>query len=468
MSRLTKYGDKKLSLYKYGTYGVGSFGINFVWAMINLFFTTYITDCVFPNNPKAVFIVGIIILLSMIFDGITDVFMGIIIDRTKSRFGKARPWLIRAAIPLAISYVLLFTVPGNIGDIYKLVYIFLLYNITGAIFYTAISIPFTTIAIMMTRDQMEIGFLSMVREVFAGFVSIAAPFLAPIILNANGGYTSPYAWTLLITICSGILFACVILTFFTCPEKYYNLEEQKNKEKIKLKENFKLLLANKYWIIITLYAVVHFVKAGFDASTLYYVRYILLDIDNAKNYYGLLTTAGAACTGAGFIFIPILMKKKGKQFTCLIGLIVNTIGNLILIINPFSFTLAIISSGLKMLGHAPSAILIFALITDTIEYGEWKTGKRTEGLVNSAASFGMKLGAGIGSALILCTLALTRYDQSLAINQPDTAISGIKLLYIYFPLILNFIGFYLMMKFDLDKHYDNIVKELRERKAKEA
>ena len=122
-------------------------------------------------------------------------------------------------------------------------------------------------------------------------------------------------------------------------------------------------------------------------------------------------------------------------------------------------------TAVKGLGFAPLLTTSLAMIADTVEYGQWKTGHRTEGLINSSAGFGMKLGTGIGTIVLSAVLALGHYDVTLGAAQPASALTGFQFLIIFFPMILGLLGVVVLYFFDLDKHYDTIVKELEERQA---
>lgn len=140
--------QSKLSFLERFAYGTGDFAGNIVYSAISIFLVYYYTDVVHVNAAA----VGGIMLVSRIFDGMSDIIMGIIVDRTKSKYGKARVWLARLAIPYAVSAVVLFAVPENASETFKLIYIFLSYNLVSTVIFTAINVPYATMNAMMTQN----------------------------------------------------------------------------------------------------------------------------------------------------------------------------------------------------------------------------------------------------------------------------------------------------------------------------
>lgn len=142
------------------SYGCGDFGCNIIYTAMSAFLMLYYTD----YAGVSAIAVGTIMMVSRIFDGISDVIMGVIVDRTKSRFGKARPWLLRMCVPFAISGVLLFSVPTSWAQTPKLVYVFITYNLVSTIIFTAINVPYSALNALMTQDPYERSVLSVFRK----------------------------------------------------------------------------------------------------------------------------------------------------------------------------------------------------------------------------------------------------------------------------------------------------------------
>ena len=146
-----KSTNKGLSIFERFAYGCGDFGCNIIYTAMSVFLLKYYVD--YAGVSAAA--VGTIMLISRLFDGVSDLIMGIIVDRTKSKHGKARPWILRMAIPFAVSGILLFAVPTSWGTAAKLVYVFITYNLVSTVIYTAINVPYSTLNALMTQNPYE-------------------------------------------------------------------------------------------------------------------------------------------------------------------------------------------------------------------------------------------------------------------------------------------------------------------------
>ena len=153
----------KISFWERFSYGCGDLGCNIIYSAMSAFLLFYYTDYVHISAG----IVGTIMLVSRIFDGVTDLIMGVIVDRTKSKMGKCRPWILRMAIPFAIAGILLFSVPSGLGQTAKIAYIFITYNLVSSVIYTAINVPYATLNALITQDQYERSVLSIFRMILA-------------------------------------------------------------------------------------------------------------------------------------------------------------------------------------------------------------------------------------------------------------------------------------------------------------
>lgn len=170
----TKHNDpnQKLGWGERIGYGTGQLGMNAINGILGSFLTIYFTNAAFLDAG----IIATIIAISKVFDGISDLIMGNIVDRTHSKFGKARVWLMRMCIPFAIATVLLFYVPQNFPTMAKYVYVFILYNLVNAVFYTSMLVPYYSMISLMTKNPYERGMLGNVQQIFQT--------LANVIINA--------------------------------------------------------------------------------------------------------------------------------------------------------------------------------------------------------------------------------------------------------------------------------------------
>jgi GPH family glycoside/pentoside/hexuronide:cation symporter len=383
--------------------------------------------------------------------------MGMVVDRTKSKHGKARPYLLWLAIPFAIAAVLLFTVP-DISDTGIIIYIFFTYNI-AILIYTAIEIPHGSLNALITHDQHVRSELNVTRMIGA-YVAILAisNFTVPIVEFFGGGQQG-WIYTFIVF---GIVAAIIyFITFATTKERTSPSTSEQKQEKKPILQSVKALFRNKYWFIITLVFMLMYIYNGLSSgAAIYYADYIL----GNSAIVGLVITAASLMTLLGMFLVVPITKKYGKRNTAIVGCFIAIVGSLIFFIDPSSLTVVIIGQVIRGFGKAAVMGVLFAMLADTVEYGEWKTGVRDEGLVYSGASMGIKIGTGFGSAFIGWGLALGGYVGGQAV-QPDSALFMINVLFIYLPIIISILMIVLLLLFKLDKEYPQILRELKERNS---
>ncbi|MDE5415145.1 MFS transporter [Alkalihalobacterium chitinilyticum] len=433
-------------------YGMGFFGIILIWTMVGTFLTFYYTDVAGISAG----VVGTLMLVARLLDGFTDVGMGALVDRTKSKYGKARPWILWMAIPFAVSGVLLFSVP-DLSTNGKIVYAYVTYFLL-ILMYTAISIPYKTLLGLMTQDQKGRTLVNVYTGVFTMLATILVMTLAQPIASSIGGNLG---WTVVAIAIGVIIIVNCLLAFRKTKERVDIETVAQSKEKIPFKTEFKALLSNKYWVIITLYCVIAYtLNALLSGAGIFYAQYIL----GSAGYFSLIALTLFLPTIVGFFFVGRLIARFGKRNIAIFVTCVAAFGSVIKLIDPNNLSIFLIGNAVQGFALLPIITFLYAMINDTTEYGEWKSGFRTAGLVNSAASFGMKVGAGIGGALIGWLLAFGGYVGSLA-EQSASAEMMIITLNIYLPLLLTILQLLFLWMYKLDKLYPNIVAEINERKA---
>lgn len=426
------------------SYGLGSFGIYAVSTWIGAFLTFYYTDEV----GIAATTVGTLMLLARLFDGITDVGMGSIVDKTKSKYGKARPWLFWMALPFAISTVLLFSVP-DFNYLGKVIYAHITYFLF-IIFFTMVAIPYKTLLGVMTLHQHSRSLSNIYTAIFTMVGNLIVMTLTQPLVGSMG-------WTNLALVYGILSIVTLFITFRVVKERVGSAK--RNTPVVRLTEGFQALIRNKYWLIITLYSLTFYATIGLtQGAVLYYSEYILGNI----NYYPFIGLALSGPMLLGLFFIGPVVRRFGKRNVTMAGGILFITGELIRILNPTDLTTFLIGSAVGGLGAMPGLALMIAMINDTVEYGEWKFQLRTEGLINSAASFGMKAGTGLGLALIGWLLGIGGYVGGLK-EQPLLANQMIIALNLYIPLVLTVLQMILLYFFKIDKLYPTILADLQKR-----
>ncbi len=438
------------------SYGCGDFGCNIIYTAMSTFLLFYYTD----YAEVSALTVGTIMMVSRVFDGISDIIMGVIVDRTKSKYGKARPWILRMCIPFAISGILLFSVPTGLGSTAKLVYVFVTYNLTSTVIYTAINVPYSSLNALMTQDPYERSVLSIFRNLLATAGTLAINTFTLPLVEKFGNNAS--AWTKTFIVFGFVSIAAFLLNFFGTRErvKSATIDADGKAADVPFVEGVKALFKNKYWIMMTGMLALFFLMSSVNGgATVYYAKDILGDRNLVSTINGIFNVVQIVA----MFFIAMLVKKLGKRNVFAIGLILDIVGMLILNYSGGVMAIIVVSSVIRGIGNACGGATMWAMVSDTIDYGEWKTGYRTEGLVNSACSFGYKIGNGVGSALLGVILEVGGYVGD-AVSQSASALRSIEISFVWIPIFVYVCGLIIMKFWQLDKEFPQIIADLQGRK----
>lgn len=442
---------QKISLGEKFGYGIGDLASNLVFSAIGTFMTFFYTDVAGITAAA----IGTMMLISRIFDGGSDIAMGFIIDRTKSKHGKARPWILRMAVPFGVTAVLLFSVP-DFSPTGKIIYAFITYNLMSTIIYTAINVPYGVMNSLITQDQYQRSVLNIFRMVLAMVGMLLVNALTIPLVKAFGDGEA--GWQKTFMLFGGISTVLFLITFGTTKERVKPADNDAKKD-VPFKDGMKALKTNYPWMILVVLCVFVFIGQGLFGSFIYYAQYIL----GSDGHVSLMMMAMVIPMIVGMIAMAPFIKKFGKRNVAMGGSIIAIIGQIVMLTAPTDLTTILIGMAIKGVAFGPLAGTMFAMVADTIEYGEWKSGVRTEGLVYSAASFGTKVGAGLGVALIGWTLSAGGYVGGAEV-QTESALSAIKMLFLYVPIVIAVVQFTLLAFYKLDKQYPQIVEELHNRK----
>ncbi|MBB6634624.1 MFS transporter [Cohnella thailandensis] len=435
---------------------MGQFALNIGTGLLGMI-TYYYTDIVGVSAG----IVGTIMLMTKAIDAFADVGMGVLVDRTRSKHGQARPWLLWMMVPLFASILLLFSVP-DIGRDAKIAYA-VATNILFFVFvYTPLSIPYVSLMALTTRNPADRGLMGAFRA-GAGYLAgmVVAIGFVPIV-NAMGG--GRLEWTMLAAIFGAIAAAGVYVAFRSTKEKY-NTQQLKDsgdvKKTLTLFSSFKLLFTNRYWLIIFSAGLLSQILFGLSATSgMYYAKYVWGDV----NLVSLMGGIGLIPVAIVFLASGPLMKRIGKRNTAVLGLAIGTLGILLRMMDPESISLGLVGSLVQAFGMIPLMIVLQPLNADTIEYGEWKHGQRIVGLTNSVNSFGGKIGAALGTAIIGWMLAWGHYVEG-ASEQSAAAKQMIITFNLHIPLAIYIVVAILLCFFSLEKQYTRILDDLEQRKG---
>lgn len=447
ISFASKHNDPKapLSWSERIGYGIGNYGMAWINGIMSAFFMLYLTNVAFINAGVA----GTIIALSKVFDGVSDLIMGRIVDRTKSKYGKAKIWLVRMCIPMAVSTLLLFFIPASMSTVVKYVYIFIMYNLVNSVFYTSMYVPYTSMNYLMTQNSYDRGILGNMNMIFQTLANITMNTFFLKWLSAFGGgeMFSQKAWTMTFMVIGLIVVASSIVCFFGTKERASELGQKEEKDQVSAMVAVKALFKNRYWVLMTICMfLIFFVIVMYAVAAAFYAQYVLGDIQ----LYGPINNALSIAQFAIMFLTPFFMKKFGKHRTYQVGLAAMLIGFAGTGLAGANLPLLIVFNAIKGIGLGASGGMAFGMVSDTIEYGKYKYGVLAVGMGNAGVSTAQKLGLGLGQAVLGWILAGAHFDPALP-TQTAAAQTAISFCYNWIPVICIVLCTVLMLFYKLDK-----------------
>lgn len=432
-------------------YGAGDAANNLAFTTATMFLLVYYTDVAGISAAAA----GTLLLVVRVFDAFADVFAGRVVDRTFSkRFGKFRPFIMFGSVPLLLLSAATFSVP-QIGESGMLLYAYLTYAALG-LAYSLVNIPYGSLAGAMTQVGTERAKLASARAIGGALVSAGlGVFIAPLIVPGADLQAIFTTMTLTFVVVGTVLY---FFTVFTAKEKV-----QRDVAHVTTKQSIETLKSNKPLLLLCLSSFL-FLTGMLALSTvqLYYLRDVLgsIQLYAAMSIIQLVLTFGLAG------FIPAIVRRFGKRNAYMSGAGFMIVGGLIILFAP-SGAVALGFSGLVIayVGIMLVNMLVWALEADTVEYGEWKTGVRTEGITYALFSFTRKTGQAVGGALAAYALAWGGYTAGAAV-QSEAAEFGIRAATGLIPAICALLALAVMFFYPLtDARHAEIVAEIAERRA---
>ncbi len=414
-------GNASISVKEKIGYGLGDTAANLVWRTLMIFLPIFYTD-VFGLSAAAV---GTLLLICRYWDGITDFIMGLISDRTKTRWGKYRPWILWTALPFGITTILTFTTP-DLSYSGKLIYAYVTYSAL-IIIYTANNIPYAALMGVMSSDPGERTSLSSYRFIFAFLGGLITQGLNIYLVAffGKGDAVKGYKYTM--TLFAGLAIIFFLITFFSTKERVKTIPRKRSS----LKEDVKDLLGNRPWVILFFFGILYVAYTTLKYSTLmYYFTYYVGNINYATAY--MIAGLVAAMVGASTTktITNWWGKKRVVNVFMISGLILSA---LFYFCTPSTIVLIFVLGILGEFFAAPVVALFFSMLADTADYSEWKTGRRATGLIFSAGTVAMKFGSGIAGAFTGWILMAFGYVAN--VTQAPEALLGIRLLMSLFPAL---------------------------------
>ncbi len=438
---------KYLKWYNKVGYGSGDMAGNVVYSFLSSFIMIYLTNIVGLNAG----VVGTLIAVSKLFDGVTDIFFGAMIDKTKSRLGKARPWMLYAYIGCAVTLVANFAIPTSMGKFAQYAWFFIAYTLLNAVFFTANNIAYAALVALVTKNSKERVEMGSWRFIFAFTTVLIIQSVTVKFVQILGG--GAYAWKVV-----AIVFAIVGLIVNTIsvfsvkelPEKELNDGAASvSEEKYGLVEAAKLLFSNKYYIMISVTYIVQQTYSAMLNMGIYYMTYVLLN----ENLYAVFSWAINIPLIIALIVTPMLVVRwKGLYKLNIAGYVIATIGRALVVVAAYmhSVPLMLLFTGVAAFGQGPWQGDMGAVVANCSEYTYLTKGKRIDGTMYSCTSFGTKLGGGIGTALTGWLLAASGFNGGV-VTQSASCLNMLHFMYLWLPVILSLIITFIMTKMNVEK-----------------
>ena len=434
---------KKVPLINKIAYALGTGGGNIFSQIAAAFLLQYYTDTALIGAGS----IATMFLVCRVFDGISDLIMGGIVDKTNTKIGKARPWLILSGPLLLLGIVLLMHVPAGASEGVKLVYAYATYIFMAVIVYTIYGIANTAMLPLMTHDKDESTMLATFSAIGNNLIGlIAGSLITPLVLNLG------WHWSSIILGAA----SCVLVLFSGLINKEEAAEGGEiRRETVPMKEQVKAVLKNRYFFLLLLVgATTLIMNANAIGAQIYYCNLVLGNM----GFMSTLMIAGQLPGLLILFLMPSIAKKWSKQAFLLIGSVLLILGFVITGLAGTNTSMIVAGTIIRSFGAGPLLSAVFALVPDVVEYGNWKFGVRSEGLISSAQSIGSKIGIGLGSALTGWILAGVGYDPTAAV-QTQSVINAIKFDYTWLGAIISIVILIIVLMLNVEKYAPEYMKQ---------
>ena len=439
-------------------YGSGDIAGNVVYALLSAFVMIFLTDTVGMNAG----VVGTLIAISKLFDGVSDIFFGSLIDKTNTKMGKARPWMLYGYFGCAICLVAIFCIPANASPTAQYAWFFIAYTLLNAGFYTANNIAYSALTALITKNNHERVQMGSIRFMFAFGTSMLIQTITVGLVARFGGGAAAWRTVAIIYAIVGVISntLSVMSVRELSPEELAEGEDVQQdeglEEKYTLIDAFKLLVQNKYYLMICASYILMQIYTATLNMGIYYMTYVLKN----ANLLGVFSWAINIPMIIGLLFTPSLVARFGGMYKLnLMGYTLGTLGRLGVVIAGYmgSVPLMLACTALAAIGMSPLQGDMNALIATCSEYTYLTHGKRVDGTMYSCTSLGTKLGGGIGTALAGWLLAFSGYVGGAA-QQTASTMNMLHIMYLWMPMIFNLLITLILTRLNVEKANEDLRK----------
>lgn len=453
-------------------YLVGPAGALLLNAVLASYLNVYYTDVLKLTGVWNGAFLTMFPIISKIIDAITNIVMGQVIDRTRTKQGKARPWLLLSAVLLPVTGILLFTVPSGPKTV-QIIWVMLSYNLFYSFAFTIYNMSHNLMVPLSTRNTVQRGSLSVFNNIssimITGIiVALIFPMLILPMLGVNRG-----SWTTVMCILSILALPLTLTEYYYTRERVTEETQEQPQQAIPMKKQLRALVTDSFWVSIIVYFLVYTVCSGFKNIALVYFCNYVLGTYNDGITQTLVSALGGIPMGIGIFVVWPLAKKFGKRNLTMAGFVVYAIGSAICLTNPHNMVIVLIGQFIKNIGGLPCAYVFMALFADVLDHIEWKSGFRCDGLSTSVVTIITTVSVGVCSGIFNLLLAKTGYIAPELIDGVTVAATqnaATQNMITFFFLGLEIIGSIIMiiaLRFlNVEKVIDEEQAEIKARREK--
>ena len=462
--------DKVTAGEKWLGYLIGPAGALLLNAVLATYLNVYYTDVLNLTGVWGGLFLMIFPIASKIIDAVTNVVMGYVIDRTKTKQGKARPWLLLSAPMVAITGVLLFTVPtGN--ETIQVIWIMISYNLFYSLAYTIYNMSHNLMVPLSTRNTTERGNLSVFNQIATIMMSgIIVALIFPMVIMPMLG-VDKNKWIFTMSLLSILAFPLILLEYYFTKERVTE-EAAEEDNGISFKEQLKVIFTDKYMLIIYAYFLIYTIGTSFKNLGLVYFCNYVLGTYNDGITQTLVSVLGGIPMGIGIFAVWPLAKKFGKRNVTLAGFILYAIGGLICWVAPTNMVIVLVGQFIKNIGGLPCAYVFMALFADVLDHIEWKSRLRCDGIAMSVYNIIAVASVGICTGIFNMMLAAAEYvapslneaGETVAVVQSASVQSTITFAFVGLEVITAIVLVIILFFLNVEKEIDKKQAEIQARR----
>lgn len=417
-------------------------------------------------------------VISKIIDAITNVIMGRIIDSTRTKQGKARPWIILSGVFMMITGALLYMVPGatnpdGSADALRIIWIVVSYNLFFAFAFTIYNMSHSLMVPLSTRNTRQRDGLALLTSTGTSMIpGLLVTIILPVIINAIGvGPESQSTWIFVMGLLSVLALPATLIEYYFTKERVTEdarITSDDSAPSVSFSEQMKACVKDPYWMIVMgftiTYQIFNFLSTN---SMIYYCNWVLGNsVDSGVGNQILVNAIGQAPLGIGLIILWPLVKRFGKRMVMMFGFGIGAVGSLIVLLFPGNMAVVLVGLIIKSIGALPTYVMA-AQLAEALDHIEWKNGFRADGFSASVNSIIITVAAGIGQTLLLAGISAFGYrapvDNLEVINQTDAVKTFFNWCFVGVPMIGYAIGSLLMLRFDVEDKMPQISADITAR-----